>query len=72
MKLYFYPDKGVPNLMFETDSDFVPNAGDRVSINDICYIITKRAFHYDNTHINWCVLFVDNVGEKLELEKIKI
>lgn len=71
MKIYFYPDKGEKDLIFETVGDLMPDVGDKVIIKAFAYVITKKVFYY-NEALSCCMLFVDKLDDKLETEKIKI
>ena len=72
MKVYFYPNKGEQNLIFETSDDCVPNIGDTVIIEAILYTIAKKVFYY-NKATKCCILYVDKGIDNIEPEKkIKI
>lgn len=71
MKVYFYPNKGEQNLIFETNNDCVPNIGDTVIIEAMLYTIAKKVFYY-NKAITCCLLYLDKPEDKLETKKIKI
>lgn len=71
MKVYFYPNKGEQNLIFETDCDCMPNTGDTVIIEGMLYTIAKKVFYYDKA-ITCCSLYLDKLEDKLETKKIKI
>lgn len=71
MKIYYYPNKGEQNLIFETNNDCVPNIGDTIIIYAFCYVVVKKVFYY-NKSTTCCLLYLDKLDNKLETEKIKI
>jgi len=71
MKIYFYPNTGEQNLIFETSNDCVPNISDTIIINSSYYVVAKKVFYY-NKSIACCLLYLDKFDDKLEAEKIKI
>ena len=72
MKVYFYPNKGEQNLMFDTHNDCVPNIGDTVIIEAMLYTSAKKVFYY-NKATKCCILYVDKGIDNIEPEKkIKI
>ena len=71
MKIYYYPNTEEQNIIFETNTDCVPNIGDTVVIYAFCYIVVKKVFYY-NKSTTCCMLYLDKLNNKLETEKIKI
>jgi hypothetical protein len=71
MKIYFYPNTGEQNVIFETSNDCVPNIGDTIIIYSSCYVVVKKVFYY-NKSATCCLLYLDKLDDKLETEKIKI
>jgi hypothetical protein len=71
MKIYYFPNTGEQNLIFETSNDCVPNIGDTIIIYSSCYIVVKKVF-YCNKSTTCCLLYLDKLDNKLETEKIKI